>query len=335
MIRRTCGPPPRKQGRAEGLASDSREVVEGGLFVAVPGHREDGLRYVEDAVGRGARLVVAERCPDHLADGVTVFEVSDARRALACLADRWYDRPTAELRLVGITGTNGKTTTASLTHQLLEAGGLSAGWIGTLGARIGDEVEETELTTPGAIELHGLLDRMRGAGCEAAVIELSSHALDQIRIEPAGVEVGVFTNLSHDHLDYHGSFEAYRSAKRRLFAEAEPGATALVNADDPAGAEMAGATEAQVVWYGTSPDADCSVSVRSSTVAGLDHSRSQETRHDAGTRATGATYGTGGLRWGGRRTVAVAPFGEAGRAGSGTEPDVWSGGRGGIVAPWR
>jgi UDP-N-acetylmuramoyl-L-alanyl-D-glutamate--2,6-diaminopimelate ligase len=212
----------------ESIASDSRKVQPGGIFVAVVGSREDGRRFISEAVERGATVVVAEG-PNPLNRPRTYIQVADARRALAHLASYFYGNPTDGLHLIGVTGTNGKTTTTFLIQALLKTAGFRTGLLGTVRFDLGGVVRPATHTTPGALELQALFAEMQGAGATHAVMEVSSHALDQGRVEGCWFDAAIFTNLTQDHLDYHGTIEAYFAAKRKLFDQA--GRT-LVNLDD-------------------------------------------------------------------------------------------------------
>jgi UDP-N-acetylmuramoyl-L-alanyl-D-glutamate--2,6-diaminopimelate ligase len=242
-----------------GVAHDSRAVKPGDLFVAVPGLRQDGRRYVEDALARGAAAVVLEG-PD-LLEGKAVPRVlvPSSREALARLADAYFGHPSGALTVVGITGTNGKTTTSYLVDALLSARGQRTGLIGTVQYRIGAEVISAGQTTPEAVELQSLLRRMVNAGVTAVAMEVSSHGLALSRVDGIDFDVAVFTNLTQDHLDFHGTMDAYREAKRRLFvllaAGPKPG-RAVVNADDPSGVSMVAGLPLPTLTYGIRARAD-------------------------------------------------------------------------------
>jgi UDP-N-acetylmuramoyl-L-alanyl-D-glutamate--2,6-diaminopimelate ligase len=217
-----------------GVTADSRSVTPGMVYVAVRGSQADGHRFIADAVARGAAAVVVEQ---ETTTTVAAVRVSDGRRAALVLGRSWYGDPASRLSLVGITGTNGKTTTTSLVRHLLNAGG-AAGSMGTLGAFDGDgrPVESTagSLTTPGPIDLQATLARMLERGVTTVAMETSSHSLDQGRLDGLSFAAGVFTNLTRDHLDYHGTMESYLAAKLRLDALLGPDGVQVVNADDPA-----------------------------------------------------------------------------------------------------
>jgi UDP-N-acetylmuramoyl-L-alanyl-D-glutamate--2,6-diaminopimelate ligase len=225
-----------------GISTDSRTVGAGECFVAVTGFRTDGRRFIRDAVGRGAVMVVCEP-PDPLPGAqVARVLVPAVRPALALLADAYHAHPSRTLTMVGITGTNGKTTTSYLVEALLAARGGQTGVIGTVQYRVGDRTLPAGQTTPEAVELQALLAQMRAAGAVGVAMEVSSHALALRRVDGIMFDVAVFTNLTRDHLDFHRTFDEYRAAKRRLFqllAESDkPRRTAVVNTDDPAGAGM-------------------------------------------------------------------------------------------------
>jgi UDP-N-acetylmuramoyl-L-alanyl-D-glutamate--2,6-diaminopimelate ligase len=216
------------------LAYDSRKVGRGTLFFCFPGERADGHEFAAGAVGAGAVALVVER---ELDLDVTQVVVGDARAAMAPLAARFYGDPTSGLRVVGVTGTNGKTTTAFLVREILEAAGVSTGLLGTVKQVVGGAEESVERTTPEAIDLQRTFRRMLEAGDVACAMEVSSHAMSLHRADAIHFEVALFTNLTQDHLDFHADMEDYFGAKRKLF-EAEPG-TAIVNVDDPYGRRLA------------------------------------------------------------------------------------------------
>ncbi len=220
------------------LAYDSRRVEPGTLFFCVPGGRADGHDFGPRAVADGAVALVVER---ELEVSVPQVVVADARAAMAPLAARFFGDPTAELRVAGVTGTNGKTTTAFLLREILEAAGIRCGLMGTVKQVVGGSEEEVERTTPEAIELQGTFRRMLEAGDRACAIEVSSHALTLHRADAIHFDVALFTNLTQDHLDFHADMEDYFAAKRLLFAAGPR--TAIVNVDDPYGRRLAGEFE--------------------------------------------------------------------------------------------
>lgn len=228
---------------------DSRKAVKGSAFVAIKGVHNDGHAYLDKAVLNGAEVVVVEHWPEQLPEGIACIQVSDSAQALGLLASAFYGYPSRQLRLVGVTGTNGKTTTATLLFGLHQALGYKCGLISTIENKIGEEVLPSLYTTPDAVALNGLLADMAASGCDFAFMEVSSHAIDQKRI--AGLEFAgaVFTNITHDHLDYHKTFDNYIRAKKTLFDGLSKTAFALVNTDDRRGMVMVQNTRATVHRY--------------------------------------------------------------------------------------
>ena len=241
-----------------GLAYHSGRVRPGDLFVAVPGFRDDGHNHLKEALERGAGALLVQdpaRLPASLPEGVGVLVVDDSRSAMALAADRFYRHPSGRLRLVGVTGTNGKTTTAFLLESIFRAAGMRAGLLGTVTYRInGSEVPVTR-TTPEAPDLQAILAEMVGAGVEAAAMEVSSHALDLHRVNGCEFTAAVFTNLTQDHLDWHGSMEGYYLSKRRLFLPPPGSAMAVraaaINLDDPWGGRLLEEMGGRAFTYGT------------------------------------------------------------------------------------
>ncbi|QRK04141.1 UDP-N-acetylmuramoyl-L-alanyl-D-glutamate--2,6-diaminopimelate ligase [Archangium violaceum] len=229
-----CGAEQTSGGRTPvdvtGVSQDSRKVKPGDLFVAVPGTKEDGAQFVGEAVSRGAVAVVSEKA---LSSQVPFFKVSNARKALAIIAANFHGRPADKLTLLGVTGTNGKTTTTYLLEAMATAAYSSTGVIGTLGYKVGGQFHPTAHTTPEPLELHRILKEMVDAGVETVVMEVSSHALLQERVHGITFKAAAFTNLTRDHLDYHKDLEEYFQAKRKLFVEnLAQGGVAVVNGDD-------------------------------------------------------------------------------------------------------
>jgi UDP-N-acetylmuramoyl-L-alanyl-D-glutamate--2,6-diaminopimelate ligase len=241
-----------------GVAVDSRRVRPGDVFFALAGTREDGRRHAREAVARGAVAVVAEDAVD-VADTIVV-RAGGARALLGKAAARLAGDPTAALTVVGVTGTNGKTTTTYLLEEIWRAAGLRPGVVGTIAYRFAGATEAAPLTTPDAVTLQGLFARMRVAGTTHVAIEVSSHALDQDRVAGTRFDAAVFTNLTRDHLDFHGDVEKYFAAKARLFLEhlpqgGKPDPVAVVNADDPAGVRLLASLGTRAVAVGRGPRA--------------------------------------------------------------------------------
>jgi UDP-N-acetylmuramoyl-L-alanyl-D-glutamate--2,6-diaminopimelate ligase len=226
------------------IEHDSHCVTPGALFVALPGERTDGHRFISAAIERGARaLVVSQNSTAYraLPNRPTRIRVTDTRAALADLAARFYGRPGNQLNLVGVTGTNGKTTVSFMTRQILNGTGIRTGLLGTVRYEIGDRSIPASRTTPQAVELQSLLAQMVKTRCGACVLEVSSHALDQQRVRGLEFDTAVFTNLTQDHLDYHQTMDQYFAAKLRLFQTLGQGskpANAVINLDDPRSAEI-------------------------------------------------------------------------------------------------
>ncbi len=259
-------PSPQAAASVTGIAYDSRNVEPGHVFVAVKGQHADGAAFAADALARGAIVVVSERPAPALAGAWT--RVQDARASLALLASSFYRHPSAAMQVIGITGTNGKTTTAHLIASVFEAAGIRCGLLGTVAYRIGAVAREAVRTTPEAPDVQRLLREMVDAGCGACAMEVSSHALALARVDHVRFAAGVFTNLTRDHLDFHGSMDAYFRAKRRLFEMLPPGAPALVNLDDPRAPALV-ETTARPVTYAIDRRADLTPGPLSFSLDGL------------------------------------------------------------------
>jgi UDP-N-acetylmuramoyl-L-alanyl-D-glutamate--2,6-diaminopimelate ligase len=250
-------PPEWRERQVTAVVQDSRKVAPGALFVAVRGFHSDGHLFVPQAVGRGAAAVVAEEGREiGVRVGAPVIRVPDSRKALARLAAAFYRHPSRRLKLVGITGTNGKTTTSYLTKSIIEAGGGLSGLIGTIDYRIGDAVYPAPNTTPESLDLQALLAEMAERGAGHCVMEVSSHALALGRTDECAFEAAAFTNLTQDHLDFHRTMDEYFRAKLLLFAGLAPDKTAVVNIDDESSGGIVRATKAKVITYGLSDRAD-------------------------------------------------------------------------------
>jgi len=223
------------------LRYDSRRVEPNDVFFAWKGKKSDGHQYIPDVVQRGASAVVLENPRYMDSRGPTYIEVPNARRAMATMSASFFGRPDKSLKMIGVTGTNGKTTTTFILKHLLSEPKVPVGLIGTVRYEVGDRILPAARTTPESVDLHGLLAQMKAANCRAAVMEVSSHALEQGRVEPIEFQIGVFTNLTQDHLDYHESMENYFAAKAILFTNLDrpekPG-IAVINADDPWGVRL-------------------------------------------------------------------------------------------------
>ena len=238
------------------LCFDSRKVTSGDVFVAIRGVEADGHRFIENAVSKGAAAVVCEALPESMQDGVTYTEVEDSQQALAIMASNFYGNPSRNLKLVGVTGTNGKTTVSTLLYQLFRQAGYKVGLLSTIRILVDDTEYETRLTTPDAISINRHLALMNDAGVEYCFMEASSHGIAQHRTEGLQFAGAVFTNLSHDHLDYHKTFAEYRNTKKKLFDNLPKGAFALINADDRNGLVMIQNTRARKFTYALKTYAD-------------------------------------------------------------------------------
>ncbi|MCK5068746.1 MAG: UDP-N-acetylmuramoyl-L-alanyl-D-glutamate--2,6-diaminopimelate ligase [Bacteroidales bacterium] len=220
------------------ITFDSRQVVEGDLFVAVNGLQADGHQFIDKAVQSGAAVVVCQEPGQKTGPGVPLVQVSDSRKALAQMAAAFYGHPSRELSLVGVTGTNGKTTIATLLHQMHVVMGFRAGLLSTIQVLIGEESHPATHTTPDPIQINAVLREMVDHGCEYCFMEVSSHAIDQFRVCALEFNGGIFTNLTRDHLDYHKDFREYLEVKKRFFDQLPEDAFALVNRDDKNGQVM-------------------------------------------------------------------------------------------------
>jgi UDP-N-acetylmuramoyl-L-alanyl-D-glutamate--2,6-diaminopimelate ligase len=251
------------------LVIDSRKVVTGALFVAVRGSATDGHQYIAQAEKLGAVAIVCETLPAEMAPRVTYIRVPDSSLALGWLASNFYDNPSEKLKLVGITGTNGKTTVVNLLFALFTRLGYPCGLFSTVGNRIGKVVLPATHTTPDAVTINALMAEMVAAGCSHVFMEVSSHAAHQHRIEGLSFDVAIFSNITHDHLDYHGTFEQYIKAKKSFFDRLSADAVALVNKDDKNGMVMVQNTRARVQTFALKNEADLRARLLENNFAGL------------------------------------------------------------------
>lgn len=251
------------------LSFDSRKVETGAAFVAVRGTESDGHQFIAQAIARGAAVVVCEVLPPDLKAGLTYIEVENSARALGIMADNYFDHPSSQLKLVGITGTNGKTTVATLLFQLFRELGYKVGLLSTVENHINDEIIPATHTTPDPIALNSLLNDMVDSGCDYCFMEVSSHAVSQSRIEGLTFAGGVFTNLSHDHLDFHLTFSAYLKAKKQFFDSLDKNTFALTNIDDKNGLVMLQNTKAHQKTYALKNIADFNARIIENHFSGL------------------------------------------------------------------
>ncbi len=248
---------------------DSRRVVPGSVFVAVKGRTTDGHKFIDIAVDRGAVCVIAQEEVVHLSNTVCIIKVENAAKALAQVASTFYGNPSSKLTMIGVTGTNGKTTIATLLYSLFTGLGYKCGLLSTVENRIADQIEASGYTTPDAVAVQEALSRMVSAGCSHAFMEVSSHALDQCRVEGIEWNVAIFSNITHDHLDYHGDFKSYITAKKILFDGLSAQAYALINMDDKHAEVMVQNTVAKVSNYSLTKFTDFRVRVIENHMDGL------------------------------------------------------------------
>lgn len=253
----------------QGIITDSRQAVPGCLFVAIQGTQSDGHAFVDQAIEKGATVVIVEKIPASLRPDVVYVVVSDTSKALGFLSSNYFGQPSKTIKVIGITGTNGKTSVATLLFQLFRKLGYRCGLISTVQNQIEDEVVQATHTTPEAPVLHALLARMVEIGCQYAFMEVSSHAVVQQRIAGLKFAGAVFTNITHDHLDFHGSFDHYINAKKAFFDGLSDEAFALVNADDRRGSVMVQNTRAKVYTFSTQQMADFKAKLLASTLQGM------------------------------------------------------------------
>lgn len=254
----------------KGISADSRVVRQGVLFVAVKGTQSDGHAFIDKAIELGASAIVCERLPPMLTEYVTYVTVVNSAQALGVMAANFYDNPSEKLKITGVTGTNGKTTTATLLFNLYGLLNYKSGLISTVENRIGNEVVPATHTTPDPVQLNALLDRMVKAGCSHVFMEVSSHAIDQNRIAGLKFSGAIFTNITHDHLDYHKTFENYIKAKKKYFDELQADAFALVNADDKRGMVMLQNTQAKKYTFGLKKMVDFKGKIFTNSIEGLE-----------------------------------------------------------------
>ncbi|MBL7472471.1 UDP-N-acetylmuramoyl-L-alanyl-D-glutamate--2,6-diaminopimelate ligase [Robertkochia sediminum] len=248
---------------------DSRKVGLDDVFVAIGGVQVDGHAYISKALDQGALAVICEVMPEQLVNGVTYVQVADTKLALAVMASNFYDNPSANLQLVGVTGTNGKTTVTSLLYQLFIKAGYKVGLLSTVRVMVGEKEYPATHTTPDSMSINKYLHLMNQEGVEFCFMEVSSHGIDQERTGGLTFKGGIFTNLSHDHLDYHKTFAAYRDVKKRFFDGLPAGAFALTNNDDKNGMVMLQNTRAQKHTYAVRSYADFRAQVLENQLSGL------------------------------------------------------------------
>lgn len=248
---------------------DSRKVKAGSLFVAIKGTQVDGHRFIAMAIEKGANVIVCETLPKQLNRAVTYIQVENSSLAMGKMASNLYDNPSSKIKLVGITGTNGKTSTVTLLYRLFSDLGYKVGLLSTVENIIAGQVIPSTHTTPDAVSIQALVAEMVDAGCEFTFMEVSSHAIDQDRIAGLTFAGGLFSNISHDHLDYHKTFKAYIEAKKKFFDNLESSAFALTNIDDRRGNVMLQNTKAKKFTYGLRRPADFKAKIIENSLTGL------------------------------------------------------------------
>lgn len=251
------------------ICIDSRNATQGALFVAIAGSVTDGHKYIDIAVKNGAKTIVCEYYPNLFIDDVTYLLVANSSKIAGLLAHKFFDNPSTKLTLVGVTGTNGKTTIAYLLYDLFIRLGYKTGLISTLDYRIGTESLGSTHTTPNPIKLNRLLSQMVDRNCDYVFMEVSSHAIHQDRIAGLNYKIAMYTNLTHDHLDYHGDYKSYRDVKKSWFDNLSKDAVAIINADDKQGDFMVQNTSAQVTHYGLNKMAPYKIKIISNEISGL------------------------------------------------------------------
>lgn len=253
-----------------GICFDSREVKEGSLFVAQRGTQVDGHRFIDDAIALGAKAIVCETMPQKLAEEITYVLADNTAQALGVLASNFFGNPSQKMQIVGVTGTNGKTTTATLLYQLFRRLGYNTGLLSTVENKVNEQTIQAKYTTPDAIELNRLLKTMLDMGCTHCFMEASSHAIHQHRISGVQFRGAIFTNITHDHLDYHKTFDDYIKAKKQLFDQLGKNAFALSNIDDKRGMVMLQNTPANKFTYSLKSMSDFKAKVLNNLIQGLE-----------------------------------------------------------------
>ena len=248
---------------------DSRKVESNTAFVAIKGTLSDGHDYIEKAIALGANVIVCEQFPETIVQGITYVQVNDTNEALAYLSANFYDNPSEKVKLVGVTGTNGKTTIASLLYQLFKKAGYKVGLLSTVKIMVDTEEFKATHTTPDSLTLNYYLDQMVQEGCEFCFMEVSSHGIHQKRTAALQFAGGVFTNLSHDHLDYHNTFAEYRDVKKSFFDYLPKSAFAISNSDDKNGVVMLQNTKAKKITYALKSYADYKAQILENQLSGL------------------------------------------------------------------
>ncbi len=243
-------------GTASGIQIDSRLIESDNIFVAVKGTTADGHQFIAKAIENGAKTIICEIIPSDLIPGINYIQIKNTEESLAVIASNFHNHPAEKLKIIGVTGTNGKTTVASLLYKLFEGLGYKSGLISTVAYYIGDKVYKSTHTTPNTLVLNRLFAEMLNSGCTYCFMEVSSHAIDQSRIAGINFAGAIFTNITHDHLDYHKTFSNYLNAKKKFFDNLKSTAFALTNIDDKNGKVMIQNTKAKIFTFSSKSDAD-------------------------------------------------------------------------------
>ncbi|MAC62350.1 MAG: UDP-N-acetylmuramoyl-L-alanyl-D-glutamate--2,6-diaminopimelate ligase, partial [Flavobacteriaceae bacterium] len=251
------------------LSFDSRNIKKNSLYVAKKGIHLDGHDFIKKSIEKGAAAIVCNKLPEEVIDGITYIIVNNTSKALGILASNFYDNPSEKLNLVGITGTNGKTSVAFFLHQLFSSHSLKCGLLSTIKIKYLDREFNNSSTTPDIITINNLLNDMVKEGVDFCFMEVSSHGIAQDRIYGLSFKAGVFTNLTHDHLDYHGNFKNYRDTKKQFFDNLSDSAFALTNIDDKNGSFMLQNTKAKKYTYATKFHADYMVKILECQFSGM------------------------------------------------------------------
>ena len=238
------------------IAYDSRQVEEGSLFICIEGFKTDGHKYIKNAIQNGAVAIIVEKELEEYPEGISIVEVADSRESMAYLAATFFNNPLEKLELIGVTGTNGKTTTTYLIKGMLDKAGKATGLIGSIKNIVGEKTLPATRTTPESLDLYALFAEMVEANLSHVVMEVSSHALDLKRVQGMDYRAAIFTNISQDHLDYHHSIDEYLLAKSRLFQQVEAGGFSIVNIDDPKSEQIIDAARGEILSYGINKNAD-------------------------------------------------------------------------------
>lgn len=252
-----------------GIHIDSRSVTQGSVFVAIKGEQTDGHKYINKAIELGAAVIVCETLPESFSNSITYLQVSNSHEAVAYMASNFYNEPSKKVKLVGVTGTNGKTTIATVLFKLFNQLGYKCGLISTVQNQIAEEIIPSTHTTPDAVSLNALLAKMGDAGCTYVFMEVSSHAIHQHRVTGLHFVGGIFSNITHDHLDYHKTFDEYIKVKKKFFDDLPSSSFAITNADDKRGAIMLQNTHAQKYYYSLKTIADIKGKILDNALTGL------------------------------------------------------------------